>query len=165
MLLNPELAVDFLNKYKAVLSWINAGKSPETIEEFADLRSQLYLDPDHISQISHSIPKVVDDDFIRAVKQAVYGEFIYLKKEKCGYIFQKADTAVFYQTAAITSPLEDMIDDYSMVETALLPFANQLVCDGLIASKRIVLGRNMIKAIREAYKDAKKKGTVVVVAG
>jgi len=41
-----------------------------------------------------------------------------------------------------------MVEDFSLIETALVPFRGFIVCDGLIVNKNILLGKNMIKKCR-----------------
>jgi hypothetical protein len=44
MLLKPELASEFLSKYKAILTHINSGQPPGGIKEYVVVRSKLYDD-------------------------------------------------------------------------------------------------------------------------
>ncbi|MBE7374753.1 hypothetical protein [Pseudomonas lopnurensis] len=159
MLLKPELASEFLLKYKAILTHINSGQPPSDIKEYVAARSKLY---DDRACFSSALTKAAEIDFAESLKSAVYGEFIYLKKYKSGYIFKKLDTGIFYQATALTSPLKNLVHDYSIIKTALLPFPNQLVCDGLISGANTLLGRNLAKEVREAYWEAKKSGQVVL---
>lgn len=159
MFLKPELASEFLSKYKAILTHINSGQPPSNIKEYVAARSKLY---DDSACFSSALTKAAEIDFVESLKSAVHGEFIYLKKYKSGYVFKKLDTGVFYQAAALTSPLENLVHDYSIIKTALLPFPNQLVCDGLISGANTLLGKNFAKEVREAYWEAKKAGQVVL---
>jgi hypothetical protein len=79
-----------------------------------------------------------------------------------GFFRVSLDTGIFYQATALTSPLENLVHEYSIIKTTLLPFPNQLVCDGLISGANTLLGRNLVKEIREEYWEAKKSGNVVL---
>jgi hypothetical protein len=159
MLLKPKLASEFLSKYKVILAHINSGQPPNDIKEYVAARSKLY---DDSACFSSALTKAAEIDFVEPLKSAVHGEFVYLKKYKNGYVFKKLDTGVFYQVAALTSPLENLVHDYSIIKTALLPFPNQFVCDGLISGANTLLGKNFAKEVREAYWEAKKTGQVVL---
>jgi hypothetical protein len=159
MLLKPELASEFLSKYKTILTHINSGQPPSDIKEYVTARSKLY---DDSASFSSALKKAAEIDFVEPLKSAVHGEFVYLKKYKNGYVFKKLDTGVFYQATALTSPLENLVHEYSIIKTALLPFPNQLVCDGLISGANTLLGKNLAKEIRETYWEAKKAGNVVL---
>jgi len=159
MLLKPELASEFLSKYKSILTHINSGQPPSDMKEYVAARSKLY---DDSTSFNSALKKAEEIDFVEPLKSAVHGEFVYLKKYKNGYIFKKLDTGVFYQVTALTSPLENLVHEYSIIKTALLPFSNQFVCDGLISWANTLLGKNLAKEIREAYWEAKKAGNVVL---
>ena len=159
MLLKPELASEFLSKYKSILTHINSGQPPSDIKEYVAARSKLY---DDSASFNSALKKAEEIDFVEPLKSAVHGEFVYLKKYKNGYVFKKLDTGIFYQVTALTSPLENLVHEYSIIKTALLPFPNQLVCDGLISGGNTLLGKNLAKEIREAYWEAKKAGNVVL---
>lgn len=159
MLLKSELASVFLSKYKAILMHINSGQPPGDIKEYVIVRSKLY---DDSASFRSALKKAEEIDFVEPLKFAVHGEFVYLKKYKNGYVFKKLDTGLFYQATALTSPLENMVHEYSVIKTALLPFPSQLVCDGLISGANTLLGRNLAKEIREEYWEAKKSGSVVL---
>ena len=159
MLLKPELAAEFLLKYKTILTYANSGIPPGNIEEYVDARTKLY---DDSACFRATLEKVKYIDFVESLNSAIHGDFVFLKKYKNGYIFKKLDTGIFYQASALTSPLENLMNDYSIIKTTLLYFSNQFICDGLIASTNTVLGKNLAKEVRESYWEAKRAGKVVL---
>lgn len=64
----------------------------------------------------------------------------------------------------LTTPLDDLVEEYSIIETALIPYANKIVCDGLILGSGILIGKNMAKELREGYWAAKRSGESVTSA-
>ena len=159
MLLKPELASEFLSKYKAILTHINSGQPPGDIKEYVAVRSRLY---DDSASFSSALKKAEEIDFVEPLKSAVHGEFVYLKKYKNGYVFKKLDSGIFYQATALTSPLENLVHEYSTIRTALLPFPDQFVCDGLFSGTNTLLGKSLAKEIREEYWEAKRSGNLVL---
>ena len=47
-----------------------------------------------------------------------------------------------------------------IVQTALIPFANEWLCDGLLLHG-VVLGKNEARNARDAYAEAKKQKQVI----
>ena len=161
MLIDNKLANVFLSKYKTVLSSINSGIQPDTNNEYVYLRSQAF---DNINKIEKNAINAVGHEFIESIKSGIYGKFVYLKKYQNGYILQNIETGKYYQVAALTTPLEELTSEYSIIETAIIPFANQLICDGLIIHQGIHIGKNMQKEIRNGYWQAKRSGELIINA-
>jgi len=156
MLVNSTIANEFLASYKSALAEVNGGKMPQNIDEFAECRKLLYSNSAPIADY-----KSVAEDFKNALSKSIYGQFIFLKKYKSWYAFQYIETAQYFAALGLTSPIETMVEDFSIIETALVPFRGLIVCDGLIINKNILLGKNMIKNCRDGYFQAKQSGELV----
>jgi hypothetical protein len=156
MLINSTMADEFLASYKAVLAEVNGGKMPKNVNEFGKCQKRLYSNPSAIEKY-----KIDDEDFRIALSRAIYGQFIFLKKYKNWYAFQHVKTGRYFAALGLTSPIEEMIEDFSIIETALVPFKGRIVCDGLIVNKNILLGKNMMADCRDGYLQAKKSGDLV----
>ena len=61
----------------------------------------------------------------------------------------------------LSTPLNEMLPEYSIVETCLLSFNGMIVCDGLLRGSGIILGNKMAKSMRLAYWDAKRSGELI----
>lgn len=140
---------------------LNGGCCPDDIQGYASLRPLIFQ---NIDSLEKEISSVVDQSFISSIKSGVYGKFVYLKKYQKGYILQHIDTNKYYQVAALTTPLEELIGEYCLITTAIIPYANQLVCDGLVLSHGVIIGKNMAKEIRDGYWQAKKSGELITHA-
>jgi len=156
MLVNSTIANEFLASYKAVLAEVNGGKSPQDINEFAECRKSLYSNSVSIAEYTS-----IAEDFKNALSKSIYGQFIFLKKYKSWYAFQHMATNQYFAALGLTSPIETMVEDFSIIETALVPYRGLIVCDGLIVNKNILLGKNMIKNCRDGYFQAKRLGDLV----
>lgn len=157
MLLDTELADDFLYRYKMLMVYLNNGEIPEGMEGFAAIRSEIY---DCLDVLNEDMSEVVGSDFLSGLRGAAYGDFIYLKKYKDGYVFKHIESGVYYQTVALTTPLEEMMEEFIVVNTAIIPFNGLFVCDGLITSGNVALGKGLMKEVREGYQQAKKAGSL-----
>lgn len=161
MLIDKDLANIFLDKYKDVMRYINGGNYPTSIEEYAKLRPVVF---ERIDEVISNYQEVVGPNFINSLKSAILGTFVYLKKYRKGYILQYIETGTYYQVSALNTPLEEITAEYSVIETAIFSLEKKLVCDGLIVSNNMIVGKNMAKEIRDGYWKAKRSGELVVNA-
>ncbi|MGB2807914.1 MAG: hypothetical protein WBC22_09245 [Sedimentisphaerales bacterium] len=158
MLVNSTIANEFLASYKAVLAEVNGGKSPQDIDEFAECRKTLYSNSVSIAEYTS-----IAEDFKNALSKSIYGQFIFLKKYKSWYAFQYIETGQYFAALGLTSPIETMVEDCSIIETALVPYRGLIVCDGLIVNNNMLLGKNMMKNCRDGYFQAKRSGDLIRV--
>ena len=158
MLLDDCVSDEFLSKYKAVIAYLNNGVYPDGSEGYAALRGEIFI---HLDEIQEDLVDVVGMDFIDSLRAGVFGAFIFLKRYQRGYVLQHIDTGVFYQAACLNTPLDSLVDEYSVITTALIPYANGLVCDGLVLSHQTLLGKNMAKEARDGYWAAKRSGHLI----
>ena len=161
MLIERNLADDFLYKYQMVMMYLNDGLLPNGALEFAAIRPEIY---NCLNEIDDAMSGVVGADFVANLRRSVYGRFIYLKKYKDGYAFMHIETGAFYVAVALTTRIEELSKEFAVVDTALIPFNGTLVCDGLLAACNVTLGKNYIKEIRDAYWKAKRDNSLVKLA-
>ena len=161
MLLRKKLADSFLYKYQIIMVYLNNGEIPSGMHHFAAIRPEIY---ECIDEINENMVSIVGHSFISSLRKAVFGQFIYLKKYNDGYVFQHVDSGQFYQVLGLTSPIDDLCPEFSIVETALIPYEGTWVCDGLLIAKDASIGPNMSKELRDGYKKAKLDGSLVKIA-
>lgn len=97
-----------------------------------------------------------DRSFIDAVRNAQYGTFVYAKKYRQGYALKYKDNT-WYFAKALTTPLEEFVPDWVVIVTAVLPFHDQYVCDGLVVDRQIYIGKNMIHDMIQELKVERAK--------
>ena len=157
MLVNQDVAARFLAAYKELMQALNQGVEPENMEQYAKLREMIYF-------YRNNHPQVYEDalipEWLNTIKNAVFGEFIYLKKYQKGYVLQEMTTGTFYQVKGLTTNLEDSLPEFMIVKTALLPFEDEWLCDGLLIHKT-ELSKEDARAARDAYAEAKKQKQVI----
>ena len=66
-----------------------------------------------------------------------------------------------YLVKAITTPLEEIIKEFSLIKTAILPFRGQIICDGLFEKHNILIGPNMMKELKEEIKEKRKHNEII----
>jgi hypothetical protein len=151
-LLDSSLASAFLVQYKRLLGDV-AAKPLKSSNDYNEARNVLYKDGLNKLYIFDSS---YEESFVLAVRNAVHGMFIYAKKYKQGYPLKASDNA-WLCVKALTTPLEEMIPDWVVINTAVLPYGGFLVCDGLVVDRRTYIGPNMIKSMTQELKTERKK--------
>lgn len=151
-LLKPSHAKAFLVQYKRLLSEI-AGKGLYGIAEYVEAREALYKNG---LNKTHHMDSKYDSSFIEAVRNAQYGTLVHAKKYKQGYAL-KHEGSVWYFAQALTTGLEEMLPDWIVITTAVLPYHNQYVCDGLVVDKHVLIGKNMIHDMIQELKIERRK--------
>jgi hypothetical protein len=100
---------------------------------------------------------------VRGWKQFVKDKFYierYLKKHS---IFIGSKNKV-YAVYGVSQPLSDLIDKSHlphMIETVLLPFANKIIYDGLLAHYSIHFGRGISSGLKDTYLMAKNNDAII----
>ena len=151
-LLEPPYATAFLEQYKRLLSDI-AGRPLDGITDFEEARKTLY---EGELNKTHAMGSEYDPVFIEAIRNAQYGMFVYAKKYKQGYALKYEDN-VWYFVKALTTPLEVMLCDWIVIVTAVLPYYDQYICDGLVVDKHVSIGKNMMHDMIQELKIERPK--------
>ena len=151
-LLDFSLASAFLLQYKRLLGAV-AAKPMKSNNDYNEARNVLYKDGLNKLYVFDSS---YEKSFVHAVRSAIHGMFIYAKKYKQGYALKASDNA-WLCVKALTTPLEEMIPDWVVINTAVLPYGGFLVCDGLVVNRQTYIGPNMIKSMMQELKTERKK--------
>ena len=158
MLIKKSDSDSFLGNYKLAMALINDGQYPENINEYGELREELF---DRVYEIEKELSNALGIEFVETIKQGLFGKYVYLKKYQKGYVLKNIDNGKFYQVLALTTPLEDLVPEYSIIDTAILSFKENLICDGLVIHQGMVLGKNMSKEIRDEFWQEKRSGNLI----
>ncbi len=151
-LLVPSLSRVFLAQYKRLLGDI-AGKPMKTADDYNEARKVLYKEGLNKSYVFDSS---YEKSFVCAVKGGIYGMFIFAKKYKDGYAL-KSSSNEWLCVKALTTPLEEMIPEWVVIDTAVVPYCGFLVCDGLVVNRQTYVGPNMQKSLVQQLKTERKK--------
>lgn len=155
-LLDSALSSAFLAQYKRLLGAV-AGQLLMTAIDYNKARDVLY---DKGFNKTYVFDSSYEESFVHAVKGAIVGMFIYAKKYAHGYAF-KDSTDRWLCVKALTTPLEEMIPAWSVVNTAVLPYHGFLVCDGLVVDRHVAIGPNMVASMTQELKAARKKWSIL----
>jgi hypothetical protein len=138
MLLPPVDAARFLRAYKAMLETA-AGRQLNGSNEFAEARNAFYA-----NKGLRTKPPTADAELLKALTTASYGQFIVCRHMARGTEMVGPEDQM-YRVRGITTELRDMIDNWVIVQTAVMQFTGIWICDGLIQSNNIHIGPNMRK--------------------
>jgi len=156
MLLPPEDAADFIAAHQELIMLVSQ-TTPQDTESWAKGRDVLHARWKEFQDNE----QVTSNLLYPALPLAVTGRFCYLKRYQKYYAMRHLEINVFYAVHALTTPLEEYIPEFSVVEACLLPFRDRIVLDGFIYGGRIHLGTNMMKETRTAFQAAKRNGTLI----
>ncbi|WP_269541954.1 LexA family protein [Cerasicoccus fimbriatus] len=156
-MISPEIAVEFLTRYKALLSEFS--ENPASLEEWVDARDEMHAQLPTLNQAE--LAAFEDDEMVAAIIKAVRGQFCYLKTYRDHDAFLHMESGQCYAAQSLTTPLEEMLAYDSLVETCLIPFAGHMICDGLLRPTSVLLGKNYSKSFRADYQKAKKSGALI----
>jgi len=151
-LLETTSANAFLDQYKRLLCAI-AAKPLKIINDYSEARKALYKDG---FNKSFAFDSSYEESFVNAVKNATCDMFVYAKKYRSGYALKASDDTWFC-VKALTTPLEEMIPEWCVIDTAVLSYCGLIVCDGLIVDRHISIGPNMIASMTQDLKTERKK--------
>jgi hypothetical protein len=151
-LLKTTSANAFLDQYKRLLCAI-AAKPLKIINDYSEARKALYKDG---FNKSFAFDSSYEESFVNAVKNATYDMFVYAKKYRSGYAL-KASDGTWFCVKALTTPLEEMIPEWCVIDTAVLPYCGLIICDGLIVDRHVSIGPNMIASMTQDLKTERKK--------
>ena len=94
-------------------------------------------------------------------RYGVFGKFYILKHYKTYSVFMDYDDPrKLYKVIGITDPMAEICPPENLptiVKTALLPFNNEIIFDGLVSFDNIYLGSNITKNLNEDYQINKSK--------
>lgn len=123
--------------------------NPELIEAFAD-KNPLGLDDAMLDQV-------------RSWRHFLHGTFFVERDLKKYSVFlgdgQKPKA---YGVLGLTDEIVDLLPHAMplLVTAVLLPWKNQIVCDGMIGFNNLILGSGIRRSLRETYREAKENGII-----
>ena len=104
-----------------------------------------------------------DLELVSSWKRCVIGNFILDRILKKGAILISVETKEVYQVSGIISTWGEMFGLARLpvvFKTALMPFEGVIITNSLLLTSNLIIGRNMAKAFREIYLNAKNTGMV-----
>src|SRR4051812_10640901 len=180
MLLEPHDVDLYFRLHRTLMFFVNQRltvipNNPDTPEEFAALPPEVRLkvrdaflaNVDLIeSFVAENPARLPEDDLaiVRSWRHLVAGKFYVLRELKKYTVFLSTEKQpVAYGVLALSQPFEDLIGPYLPVltQTALLPFKDKIVYDGLMTSYRISFGPGIRRNLNQDFKEAKLRHGIV----
>ncbi len=161
MLIAFEDACAFLRGYRSLLSrqW---GTEPGSIEQWVEARTALFENEGRWHELAES-PE--EKEVAQALDQRLCGRFIYHKTYKDHSALFHAETNRFYAVLCLTTDFPELLGEYTLIETCIVPFRGNIACDGLLVGGRIYFGSNMTRNFRDEYWQARRSGQLVWMLG
>lgn len=133
-------------------------------DEFTEARDILYNNLYLVDEFIKLSPDL-KPEFINVLKSIHTGfvdNFIYVRTLKKYSIFYRPSTDKFYRVLGITNSIDELVpNEFTFIDTAILNFKNQIICDGLIVNKNVTCGTNIKKEIKEKYRIAKENNELI----
>ena len=133
-------------------------------EDFVTTRNILYKNLFLVDEFIELSPDL-KPKFINVLKNIYFGfvdTFIYIRTLKKYSIFYRPSNNKFYRVLGVTNSIDQLVpDEFTYIDTAILNFKNQIICDGLIINKNTFCGPNIKKELKEEYRLAKENNEII----
>lgn len=140
------------------------------IEEKLDCRQAIYQPRpifDDFLLAGEGKLSVRDRDLVTAWKRSIYGPLVMFRHLKKNTVFISMDTTPnAYGVLGLSTELGEIIPSAQLpvfVRTALLPFQDVIVCDGLIATPKdgLTMDSSMRDRVNQTYKELKTTNKLI----
>lgn len=179
MILSEEQARLFYDLWIPLLDYVN--QKNRLVKELYGMNSPKGLPLKDVMRITNKLwenTTVIDEylnvqseklteeqvSIIEGWKRVVQGDFVVERHLKSGSVLVSCDREdEVYIVCGIYSSLREMLEGRPMpqiVHTALIPFDNVIIHDGIIKPYGICLGKNMADGARQIYLNAKENGNL-----
>jgi len=167
MVLPPEQAQEFLTLYKSLLQFIffkEFGEEVKSLDNYIEARDILFEDTNIVNEFISREEKLNKHHkiILKNIQNGIKETFIYLKTLKKHSLLLSSSSNLIYCVLGITDSIEQLIPNkFSIVNTTILNFGNQIICDGLIFHHNVTIGTNMRKDINFQYKIVKDNNRLI----
>ena len=180
MVLTEEQAKLFYELWIPLLDFVN--RKYKLCKEFYGMDSPKGLPLDVVRIISEKLwenTSVIDEyisknvqnmpeehiSIVRGWKKVVHGKFVVERHLKNGSILVSCDEdGGVYMVRGIYSSWRELLGILPMpqtVETALIPFQDVIIHDGIVMPYRVCLGKSMADQVRHMYLNAKEQKRII----
>jgi hypothetical protein len=163
MILDERSATVFINGYQKLLLEIcgptggNVKLLRRLVEGRKKLMSDVSLLDDAVSRI-HDQGQHLDETVLAAATSLQVKSWVYLRDTRRYSIFMEQAGILAYGAVGITNPIKELLGGSgALVETGLLVYGRQIVCDGLI-SPLAWIGPSYKSSFNEALSNIRSAG-------
>jgi len=140
------------------------GRKIGSLNDYQKARDILFGNTHFVDEFISSNGKFTNEHIgiLKNIKTGIKDSFIYLKTLKKHSLLLSSSTNKIYCVLGINDPLDEIIPcRFAVVETAIINYLDQIVCDGLITHSGVTIGPNMRKDINVQYKKAKENKELI----
>lgn len=165
MLLPRDRALQFIEGYKAVMLQVLAtagmSRTDSVTQDLANARTHAVSDPgsiDRAMQVLADRGEHVSPSVAGAIRSLKLGRWIYLRHARSFAVFLDEALENAYEVRALTTPLNELIDEPPMVfEAGLFAYEGLFVCDGIVLNP-VLLGAGYEAEFKSAYTALRQGG-------
>lgn len=167
MILPPEQAQEFLTLYRPLLQFIFLKEFREevkSLDNYIEARDILFEDTNIVNAFISREENLNKHQkiILKNIQNGIKETFVYLKTLKKHSLLLSSSSNLIYCVLGITDSIEQLIPNkFSIVDTAILNFGNQIICDGLMCHYNVTIGKNMRKNINLQYKIVKENNRLI----
>jgi len=167
MILPPEQAQEFLTLYRPLLQFIFLKEFREevkSLDNYIEARDILFEDTNIVNAFISREENLNKHQkiILKNIQNGIKETFVYLKTLKKHSLLLSSSSNLIYCVLGITDSIEQLIPNkFSIVDTAILNFGNQIICDGLMRHYNVTIGKNMRKNINLQYKIVKENNRLI----
>jgi hypothetical protein len=131
--LRTDIGKQFILAYMEML-WAVAGKELKGAAAYVAARDQFFGNDGILKN-----PPTRDDDLAAALRTAVFGRFV-ICRHMPEWTEMIGPENRLYRVKGITSELADLVDPWSVADTAVMQFRGEWICDGLVKKLGVEIG-------------------------
>ena len=167
MILPPKQAQEFLTLYRPLLQFIFLKEFREevkSLDNYIEGRDILFEDTNIVNAFISREENLNKHQkiILKNIQNGIKETFVYLKTLKKHSLLLSSSSNLIYCVLGITDSIEQLIPNkFSIVDTAILNFGNQIICDGLMRHHNVTIGKNMRKDINLQYKIVKENNRLI----
>lgn len=177
MTLDKKDAKLFFDLYLPLLGFIRkqVGDTPE-LQRAEDQHQFLFCLREILCQKPNLLEKFISEnpeklngrglEIVKSWKNFVHGKFVYIGEKYKHPTFlsiKSGGKERFYEVVGITDPIHDLVVEWLIVSSMLLPWEDKIIVDGLFAGSSTFLGPSFQRDIQRKYREAKKAKKIIKV--
>lgn len=167
MHLTDEQAQQFYDIWLPLMGYVHSIKYPNRegkigLDKMNEFSKDIYEDVSLIDDYIEDNPQLykTDKEILRSWKNIKYDYFFVYNHLKKGSIFIPYDESEdVYLVSGIYDSIAEILQSFTkpvLCETALLPFLDKIIINGILLAKPITFGPNIKKSLKDRYDKAKK---------
>lgn len=164
MVIEPSSAYHFIESYQRLLSMVDAQSAKPSgltgLQLLAHSRRLITNDPVRLHSAAEDLSQkgeAVDEEVLSAVQSMQLKQWVYLRDTTKYSVFIDPELEKAYAVVGLTQPLKQVLGESgAMMETGVLAYRDQYVCDGIFTGQLVWLGAGYRASFSENLTEIKK---------